>query len=106
MENIPDSDFYSNFFGSSTANMLFAILFFLGAWIKTRLNSSRCAGNCYCFECESSLQELQHKLHHTQTAQKEMLKEIITHIKKKDGESDSLDRAARELALVVEPRSV
>ena len=90
--NEPETEFYNNFLGSSSANVLFAILFFIGAWVKTRLNKSKCAGNCYCFECESSLAQLEQietKLTHTQTTQKEMLKEIVLHIRenKKDSES-------------------
>ena len=91
----PNNDFYSNFLGSSTANVLFAIVFFIGAWIKTRLNKSKCAGNCYCFECESSLaqlEKLENKLTHTQTTQKEMLKEIVTHIRERKSDSESLLR--------------
>ena len=89
----PGSEFYNNFIGSSSANVVFAIIFFIGAWIKTRLNKSKCAGNCYCFECESSLaqlEQLEHKLTHTQTTQKEMLKEIVLHIREKKQESQSL----------------
>jgi len=106
MDEIPDTDFYSNFFGSSTANMLFAVLFFIGAWVKTRLNNSRCAGNCYCFECESSLKELETKLVHTQSTQHGLLREIVTHIRKKEGESDSLDLAAQRLEALREPQTV
>ena len=89
----PGSDFYSNFLGSSSANVVFAVLFFVGAWVKTRLNKSKCAGNCYCFECESSLaqlEQLENKLTHTQTTQKEMLKEIVLHIREKKQDSQSL----------------
>jgi len=88
-----DPDFYSNFLGSSSANVVFAVLFFIGAWVKTRLNKSKCAGNCYCFECESSLaqlEQIEHKLTHTQTTQKEMLKEIVLHIREKKQDSQSL----------------
>ena len=90
-----NNEFYSNFIGSSTANVVFAVLFFIGAWIKTRLNKSRCAGHCYCFECESSLaklEQLENKLTHTQTTQKDMLKEIVTHIREKKSDSESLLR--------------
>ena len=86
------NEFYSNFLGSSSANVLFAVVFLVAAWIKKRLNKSKCAGNCYCFECESSLaqlEELDNKLTHTQTTQKEMLKEIVTHIRDKQQESES-----------------
>ena len=85
-----DSEFYNNFLGSSSANMVFAILFFVGAWLKTRLNNSKCAGNCYCFQCESSLKELEQNLHRTQTAQKEMLKHIIRRLNKDEEGMGSL----------------
>ena len=85
-----DSEFYSNFLGSSSANVLFAMLFFVGAWLKTRLNNSKCAGNCYCFQCESSLKELEQKLHHTQTAQKEMLEHIIKRLNRDEEGMGSL----------------
>ena len=88
----PNDEFYSNFLGSSSANVLFAVLFFLGAWIKTRLNKSRCAGHCYCFECESSLaqlEQLENKLTRTQTTQKEMLNEIVLHIRERKQDSES-----------------
>ena len=87
-----NSEFYSNFLGSSSANVLFAIVFFIGAWIKTRLNKSKCAGNCYCFECESSLaqlEQLENKLTRTQTAPKEMLNEIVLHIREQKHDSES-----------------
>ena len=85
-----DPKFINNFLGSSSANLVFAILFFIGAYLKTRLNKSKCAGNCYCFECESSLAQLtqlENKLTRTQTTQKEMLHEIVTHIRKERRES-------------------
>ena len=78
-----DPLFTSNLLGSGAANLIFAMVFFIGAWLKTRLNKSNCASNCYCFECESSLQELQslhNKLERTQTTQNRMLQELIAHI--------------------------
>ena len=87
-----DDMFTSNLVGSSMANVIFAMIFFVGAWLKTRLNKSKCASNCYCFECETSLQELQslhNKLERTQTTQKTMLKQIIAHINAEPGGSNS-----------------
>ena len=87
-----DEMFTSNLVGSGLANAVFAMIFFVGAWLKTRLNQSKCASNCYCFECETSLQELQslhNKLERTQTTQKTMLKQIIAHINAEPGESRS-----------------
>ena len=83
--NDPSNDFYKSFLSSSSANFVFAVLFFIGAYLKTRLNKSKCAGNCYCFECESSiaqLTQLENKLTRTQTTQREMLHEIVKHIRK------------------------
>ena len=91
--NVNNSEFYNNFLGSSSANIVFAILVCIGAWIKTRLNRSKCAGNCYCFECESSLaqlEQIENKLTHTQTTQKEMLKEIVLHIREKKQDLQSI----------------
>ena len=87
-----DEAFTSNLVGSGLANAIFAMLFFVGAWLKTRLNKSHCASNCYCFECETSLSELQslhNKLERTQTTQKTMLKQIIAHINQEPGETRS-----------------
>ena len=52
------SDYYSNFAGSSTANLVFIIA--LGAlnWLRTRLNKSSCRSNCYVFDCEAHLDEI------------------------------------------------
>ena len=99
MEQSPE--FYSNFLGSSSANGLFAILFFVGAWLKTRLNNSKCAGNCYCFECESSLKELDEKLHKTQTTQKEMLEHIIRRLNRTEEGMGSLTSTPRDPAQMV-----
>ena len=87
-----DDAFTSNLVGSGVANVLFAMLFLIGAWLKTRLNKSKCASDCYCFECETSLQELQslhNKLERTQTTQKTMLQQIIAHINQEPGQSYS-----------------
>ena len=84
--------FTGNIVGSGVANVVCVMLFFIGAWLKTRLNKSKCASHCYCFECESSLQELQslhNKLERTQTTQKSMLEKIIAHISSGSTDSES-----------------
>ena len=95
-----DSEFYSNFLGSSSANVMFAMLFFIGAWLKTRLNNSKCAGDCYCFTCESSLKELEEKLHRTQTTQKEMLQHIIKRLNREEEGMGSLTSSVPEGEIV------
>ena len=91
-----EEEFYSNFLGSSSANVLFVMIFFVGAWLKTRLNKSRCASRCACFECETSLRELEQKLEHTQTLQKNMLHDIIVQLKKGQEGMGSLDSTPRD----------
>ena len=91
-----DAEFYSNFIGSSTANVLFVMLFFMGAWLKTRLNKSRCASHCACFECETSLRELEQKLEHTQTLQKNMLQDILLKLRKEREGMGSISSTPRD----------
>ena len=70
--------------GGSIANLLFLILFGIGAWIKSRLQKSNCKVDCGWLTCDSSLVELEtikQKLHHTQRDQMLFLKEILGHVK-------------------------
>ena len=69
--------------GGSVANMLFVVLFAIGAFIKSRLQKSNCKVDCGWLTCDSSLIELgqlKDKLHHTQRDQMEFLKEILGHV--------------------------
>ena len=61
------SDYYSNFAGSSTANLVFILG--LGAlnWLRRRLNKSSCRSNCYVFDCEAHLDEIKHVKTEVQT---------------------------------------
>lgn len=52
------SEYYSNFAGSSTANLVFIVVVGGLNWLRTRLNKSRCKSNCYVFDCEAHLDEL------------------------------------------------
>ena len=70
--------------GGSIANLLFLVLFAIGAFIKSRLQKSNCKMDCGFLSCDSSLVELEtikSKLHHTQRDQMEFLKEILGHVK-------------------------
>jgi len=70
--------------GGSIANLLFVVLFAVGAWIKSRLQKSNCRIDCGWLTCDSSLVELEtikEKLHHTQRDQMEFLKEILVHVR-------------------------
>ena len=75
----PNPEFTSNFLGSSVANLVFTILFGIGAWIKGRLNASNCKCDCGFFECNTSLIELQkvrdEMISHQET-QRTILKDI------------------------------
>ena len=69
--------------GKSIANILFVVLFAIGAFIKSRLQKSNCKVDCGWLTCDSSLIELgqlKDKLHHTQRDQMEFLKEILGHV--------------------------
>ena len=61
------SDYYSNFAGSSTANLVFIVGLGLLNWLRTRLNKSRCRSNCYVFDCETHLDEIKHVKSEVQT---------------------------------------
>ena len=77
--------FTPTFIGGSIANLLFVILFAIGAFIKSRLQKSDCKMNCGWISCDSSLVELTNiktKLHHTQRDQMEFLKEMLVHVQK------------------------
>ena len=66
--------------GGSVANLLFVVLFAIGAFIKSRLQKSNCKMDCGWLTCDSSLIELgqlRDKLHHTQRDQMDFLKQIL-----------------------------
>lgn len=74
-----NTEFYSNFLGSSTANVMFVFLFGLALWLRKRLKVTKCASHCGLFDCEAQLQELQivREQVHTQRGMLENVLEIL-----------------------------
>ena len=70
--------------GSSIANFIFVCIIGIGAWVKSRLNKSKCKADCGIFECDSSIIEIQEMKKdiesHTET-QRGMLQDILTQLK-------------------------
>ena len=71
-----DIDYFSNFAGSSTANVLFVALFFVGMYVRKHLKDSRCRANCYVFDCEAHLDELKDVKSQVHT-QRGMLQDVL-----------------------------
>ena len=72
-----DPDSYSNFLGSSAANLAFGALLALIIWLKRRIKVSRCKTNCHWFECESQLAELEHVRHEVNT-QRGLIQDVLS----------------------------
>ena len=69
-------EFYSNFLGSSTANVAFVFLLAMALWVRKRLKVTKCASHCGFFDCEAQLQELQHVKAQVNT-QRGMLQNVL-----------------------------
>lgn len=69
-------EFYSNFVGSSTANVALVIFLAIALWVRRRLKVTRCASHCGFFDCEAQLQELQHVKAQVNT-QRGMLQNVL-----------------------------
>ena len=69
-------DFYSNFLGSSTANMALVFVVGIALYVRRRLRVSKCASHCGVFDCEAQLQELQHVKAQVNT-QRGMLQNVL-----------------------------
>ena len=69
------TDYWQQFFGSSTANMAFGALLVLVIWLKRKIKVSRCKTNCHWFECESQLDDL-HGLNADVQTQRGMIADI------------------------------
>ena len=72
-------NFQENIAAGAISNLVFVVLFAVGAWIKSRLNKSDCHLNCGCLQCDSELAELnklQDHLKTTQSTQRTMLADI------------------------------
>ncbi len=80
------SDYYSNFAGSSTANLVFIVVVGVLNWLRTRLNKSQCKSNCYVFDCEAHLDELKTVKSEVQT-QRGLLTTLLEMV---DGKSQAI----------------
>jgi len=72
-----DSNGYSNFLGSSAANLAFGALLAFILWLKRRIRVSRCKTNCHWFECESQLADLEHVKNEVNT-QRGLLQDVLS----------------------------
>ena len=72
-----DSNGYSNFLGSSAANLAFGVLVGFILWLKRRVRVSRCKTNCHWFECESQLADLEHVKNEVNT-QRGLLQDVLS----------------------------
>ena len=61
------SEYYSNFVGSSAANVAFMAIVVILNCLRKRLNKSKCKSNCYIFDCEAQLDDLKHMKREVQT---------------------------------------
>ena len=69
-------EFYSNFLGSSTANIALVLVVGIALYVRRRLRVSKCASHCGIFDCEAQLQELQHVKAQVNT-QRGMLQNVL-----------------------------
>ena len=53
------SQFYEQFLGSGTANIVLVLCVAAAIYIKRRIKVSRCKSNCYWFDCEAQLDSLE-----------------------------------------------
>ena len=51
--------FYEQFLGSGTANIVLVLCVAVAIYLKRRVKSSRCKSNCHWFDCEAQLDNLQ-----------------------------------------------
>lgn len=72
-----ETEYFSNFAGSSTANLVFIGLFFVAMYVRKHLKSSKCHSNCYVFDCEAQLDELKHVKTEVNT-QRGMLQDVLS----------------------------
>ena len=86
-------DVSNSVIGGAIANFIFVSLYAVGAYLKNRLGKSDCHIDCGWLTCDTSLKELEkldNKLEKTQSTQRNMLEEIIIHIKDKQNGEASL----------------
>ena len=92
-------DFYSNFLGSSTANVALVFILAIALYVRRRLRVSKCASHCGIFDCEAQLQELQHVKAQVNT-QRGMLQNVLEIL---DG--NSVAARARAPSIVIPDRT-
>jgi len=92
-------EFYSNFLGSSTANVALVFLFGMALWIRRRLKVTRCASHCGFFDCEAQLQELKHVKEQVNT-QRGMLENMLEML---DGNSQAVKTSSSNNVTAEEP---
>jgi len=54
------SEFYAQFLSSGASNIVLVLCVAVALWIKRKVRVSRCKSNCYWFDCEAQLDNLQH----------------------------------------------
>ena len=52
--------FYEQFLSSGASNIVLVLCVAVAVWIKNKIKVSRCKSNCYWFDCEAQLDNLQH----------------------------------------------
>ena len=70
--------------GSAISNFIFLCIVGVGAFIKSRLDSSNCSCSLGIFNCDSHIKEVEKKLDRTQSIQQNMLEEIVIGLRKID----------------------
>ena len=53
-------EFYEQFLSSGASNIVLVLCVAVAVWIKNKVKVSRCKSNCYWFDCEAQLDNLQH----------------------------------------------
>ena len=71
-----ESNGYSNFLGSSVANLAFGAVLALILWLKRKIRVSKCKTNCHWFECESQLANLENVRQEVNT-QRGLLQDVL-----------------------------
>ena len=92
-------EFYSNFLGSSSANVALVLFLAVALWVRKRLKVTKCASHCGFFDCEAQLQELQHVKAQVNT-QRGMLQNVLEIL---DGNSLAPRTASSEKITPTEP---
>ena len=73
-----------NIAGSAISNFIFLCVIGVGAFIKSRLDTSNCSCSLGVFNCDSHIKEVEKKLDRTQSIQQNMLEEIVIGLRRID----------------------